>query len=189
MPFAGPRCPRTASATRTSGFNWVNRTISTPTKIVELIAGGMAPRRNSRGRRTIRPNPRTSNPAPVTSSATAFATVATIAAPGHGPDQNRWSAGGVSAGSDRSEVQCVVWRCGDPPQKRSCRVDRPASCGQLVRRRPVRFGRRTDQRLAGEPADRPGRGALPHGCGLRPTGRAPSAPSCRRPGPRIIPGR
>src|SRR5215212_7814813 len=139
-------------------------------KIVELIAGGMAPRRNNRGRRTIKPNPRTSRPAPVTSSATAFATVATIAATDRGPARTAGArAVSLQVVTDRRRI-CAVWRCGDPPQNRSCDLDRPADCGWLVRGRSVRFGRRADQRLAGEPADRPGRGALSHGQGIRATG-------------------
>jgi hypothetical protein len=85
---------------RTSGSNCANSTTSTPMKIVELMAGGMAPRRNSRGLRTIRPNPRTSRPAPVASSDTAFATVATLAATGHHLEVNRRRAGGVCTWSD-----------------------------------------------------------------------------------------
>ena len=60
----------------TSGSSWVINAISNPVKITEVIAGGMAPSRNSRGRRVIRLKPLVSNPAPVTNSATADRTIA-----------------------------------------------------------------------------------------------------------------
>jgi hypothetical protein len=44
-------------------------------KITEVIAGGIAPSRNSRGRRAIKLRPLGSNPAPITKSCTAGRTI------------------------------------------------------------------------------------------------------------------
>ena len=60
----------------TSGSSWVINAISSPVKITEVIAGGIAPSRNIRGRRVIRLKPLVSNPAPVANSVTADRTIA-----------------------------------------------------------------------------------------------------------------
>ena len=70
---ARPRAQPSANGVShsTAGSSWVINAISNPVKITEVIAGGIAPSRNSRGRRTIRLKPLVSNPAPVTNSPTA----------------------------------------------------------------------------------------------------------------------
>src|SRR4029453_14453768 len=55
----------------TAGSRWVISPISRPVKITDVIAGGIAPSRNIRGRCTIRLMPLVNNPAPASNSATA----------------------------------------------------------------------------------------------------------------------
>ena len=121
--------------TRTSGSNWVNRTTSTPTKIVE-------PDRRRNGAEKKQPRPADDQ------AQSAYQQPGSRHQFGyrirHGGDHSRYwpwprpeprERGRCLSKSDRSEVHCAVWRCGDPPQSRYCRVDRPAGCGRLVRPR------------------------------------------------------
>ena len=110
---------------------------SSPTKITEVIKGGIAPSRNSRGRPPISRRPRPSSPTPATNSATCPATRATLAGEPAGLD--RCTTGGTDSRRQSDET------AQDDDRHRGHAGRRCA--GRPCRRR-VR--RRADQRAGGE---------------------------------------